>query len=348
LLWCISASAGTVAVEAPTVESNRYVFPIAIGADASGAASLDFQLRYDPEVFTPVSVGLGPAAMAAGKVVEGNADAPGSYRVLVMGLNQNSLPPGQVAQVVFERNADATATSSQVSLEAPTLADASGAVLPSNGSQQEVVFDRAVAPSEDAPADKPSDAEEDMPPAEAPASPATPVDKPATGDSVTPLPGNVAQQVADVMLSRLSDASRSEREAANGNQPVSNGSPARVTKEVTMVASQDGQMNSAPPVAQPGTATPSDNEIQIKQSSPAEAAPPGTPEVAASGQTDSTSSAAQTVETKANVTILAAGGDGGALQGGRDASPAVWLILLGLAAAGVVLVAVWWWRRFSR
>ena len=349
LLWCISASAGTVVVEAPTVESNRYVFPIAIGADTSGAASLDFQLRYDPEVFTPVSVDLGPAALAAGKVVEGNSDAPGSYRVLVMGLNQNSLPPGQVAQVEFERNVDATATSSQISLESPTLADASGAVLPSNGSQQDVVFDRADAPSEAPPADKPNDMEEDTPPAEAPATPDTPAKTPATGGSTTPLPGNVAQQVADVMLAQLSDANRKEREqAAHGNKAVPDGGPARVSEEATLVASQEEQMNTAPPVAQPGTATRSDNEIQLKQSTPAQAATPATPEVGTSGQTDSAAMAAQTVETKANVTIVAAGGDGGALQGGRNASTATWLIPLGLAAAGMVLAAVWWRRRSSR
>jgi Cohesin domain len=347
LLWCVSASAGTVAVEAPTVESNRYVFPIAIGADASGAASLDFQLRYDPEVFTPVSVDLGPAALAAGKVVEGNADAPGSYRVLVMGLNQNSLPPGQVAQVVFERNVDATATSSQVSLESPTLADASGAVLPSNGSQQDVVFDRADSPSEDPPADKPDDAEEEAPPVEAPETPA-PADTPATGGSTTPLPGNVAKQVADVMLAQLSDANRNEREAANGNKPVPKENPARVPEGATWVASQEEQMNTAPPAAQPGPETRSENEIQLKQSTPAQAATPATPEVATSGQADSTAMAAQTVETKANVTILAAGGDGGALQGGRTASPMQWLIPLGLAAAGMVLATVWWRRRSSR
>lgn len=85
------AWAGTIAVTAPTVESNRYVVPIML-QDATDVSSLDFQLRYDPAVFTPVSITAGSSTVAAGKVVEAHDTEPGAYSVLVMGLNQTASP----------------------------------------------------------------------------------------------------------------------------------------------------------------------------------------------------------------------------------------------------------------
>lgn len=196
------AWAGTVALAPPTVESNRYVFPIALDG-APGVASMDFQVRYDPAVFTPVRVEMGAGASAAGKLVEANLASPGSYNVLVMGLNQNALPPGEVARVVFERNGDAALSSSRVSVANTTLASADGQVLPSSGSDQQVRLSGTPAePQDDAEPESPAEPEDAE---SAPEPEAAPVSEDALGD-------DVGRSVADAMLSGLSLAPGSVRE----------------------------------------------------------------------------------------------------------------------------------------
>ena len=168
------AHAGTLAVAPPTVESNRYVFPISLVGAESGVASLDFQFRYDPEIFTPVAVETGAGAMAAGKLADGNLAAPGAYNVLVMGVNQNALPPGEVARIVLERNPGQAASQSNVVVANPTLSSAQGDVLAASGSDRMVRLDGdAPQPDDQAEedAETPETEEPEPDPSEAPAAP---------------------------------------------------------------------------------------------------------------------------------------------------------------------------------
>lgn len=183
---------------APTVESNRYNVPILLRDTDADVSSLDFQLRYDPAVFTPESVSAGASTIAAGKVVEGNGSEPGAYKVLVMGLNQNSLPEGEVARVVLRR-IDEQAGDSVLEVASPTLANSAGDVLESTGSIW-VVPGKGEAPAEETPPEEsptPQQHEgEPAAPQENPVEPSAPL-----GD-VNP---DVARKVADAVLKGLEE-----------------------------------------------------------------------------------------------------------------------------------------------
>jgi hypothetical protein len=210
-LWCVLLPApvwaGTVAVAAPRVESDRVEVPIVLHGGGDGVTTMDFQLRYDPAVFVPVQIAPGASTVAAGKVVEAHNPEPGAYNVLVMGVNRHALPDGEVARVVLRRLDDA-AGQSALRVERPTLANAAGQVLDSQGGQHVVRLDGG---------EKPGDGPVEQPVSETPAEQPV-VEPPARDDGLNPVaPGEVledkdgiplAQRVADAMLAGLEEHRR--------------------------------------------------------------------------------------------------------------------------------------------
>lgn len=330
-------------MEPPKVESNRYVFPIALDGESSGVTSMDFQVRYDPTVFTPVDVTPGASATAAGKVVDGNLSAPGTYSVLVMGLNQNGMPPGEVAQVVFERNPATGSTSSLLTIARPTLSDAQGTVLPATGGERTVALDASTpdpaSPEKPAEADTPENPEPD---------PAA-LETPPTTPEVNALGGNLGQSVADAMLSGLSRPSEGGLAGVEKKKSaaVPEGNTPRVTNEAapSVADTADGATSSMTqlgnpvqlPAAPSGGAT-SDSGSDIRQ--PDNGTVPARQAPEALSVEDGAASAVQTVE-KPNDVLVPNGVDDDAQEGGQERSVMLLPALAVAALTALVLLAIW-------
>jgi len=135
----IWAQAGTLSLGQPSVEGTQYVFPVALGGADAQVSALDFRLQFDPRVFVPISATAGPAALAANKMVSANNSAPGQFVVVMMGLNQSTIPSGLVASVLFQRTGDGDgAAATTVGIADLTLAGPDGNELPASGSSVSV------------------------------------------------------------------------------------------------------------------------------------------------------------------------------------------------------------------
>lgn len=346
LLVTLQAWSGTLSVEPPKVESNRYVFPIGLDNTSTGVTSMDFQVRYDPTVFTPVDVVAGASATSAGKVVDGNLSAPGTYSVLVMGLNQNGLPPGEVAQVVFERNPDAAASSSLLTIARPTLSDAQGTVMSATGGEHTVNFDQPAPGDEASP--KPDALEPKPEESEAP-EPATP-DSQGNGNEAAP---SLGQNVADAMLSSLSRAARNspEDQAKIAAKAVPDGNSSRVSGEETpqpkfsirerRLGNMTAEAQAPETAAQPAAAAQdAHDDSTIKTTTPSSGVQPVPSAEAAAPVSDTVERSALTVE-KPN-DVLVPSGDGDDVQeGGQENLSRWWTALAAAALMGLLLLAVW-------
>lgn len=342
LLFVQSAWPGNISVAPPKVESNRYIVPVALDDATTGVTSMDFQLRYDPTVFTPVEVVAGSSASFAGKVVDGNLTAPGTYTVLVMGLNQNGLPPGEVAQVVFERNPDAVASSSLLAVARTTLSDAEGNVLPSSGGERLVDLD--AQPQEPPQPEKPEKPEPEVeaPESESPAvPPATPEEKP-TGDTLNP---EIGPSVADALLSGLSRGAKSKEKAPEEADDVPLRTTPGVTTETGLVDTPAAPAEASPELAR---AVPAGDEnsdsTRLTRTQVTQAMPGAETTGAAATPEDSAGTPAVTVE-KPNDVLAPDGGADNAQEGDRKQPTPRWRAVLPAAALMGILLLVVWWRR---
>lgn len=164
-LWAATAACGgTLALAPPAVAGTQYTFPVELRGAGGQVSALDFRVQFDPQVFQPVSANLGPAALAANKMISSNYAAPGEYVVVMMGLNQAALPAGQVATVVMQRVAAEATGSTRLDIVDPTLATPDGAELPVSGTGVSVKLgdgDDTTAEGEDPSTPAPEGAQDD-------------------------------------------------------------------------------------------------------------------------------------------------------------------------------------------
>jgi hypothetical protein len=127
------------------------------GDTGGGVAAMDFRFNYDASRYKPLSVAAGQAAITADKRVEWNVRNPGECVIVMMGMNQNTCNPGDVAQIVFQRLDGAGNAESEFAVTRPTLSTLDGEGIAVEGSVQRVRFtpDNTVEPVEpdDGPAD---------------------------------------------------------------------------------------------------------------------------------------------------------------------------------------------------
>lgn len=169
---------GTLAIGEMTVEGDRVIVPVVLGGDVqSGVSALDFRLQYDPSQYRPLAAEAGAAAVQADKRVMANLSNPGEYIVVMMGMNQKTCAPGEVARVVFERLPGESQASPDLGIARPTLSSVDGDVIESQALPRE----RTVTPGSDA---APAATEDRK--AIQPASP--PVEKTASAAAVVALP----------------------------------------------------------------------------------------------------------------------------------------------------------------
>ena len=126
-----TAAAGSLSLGEPTVEDGHYVFPVVLAGE-SEVASLNFTLSYDPTRFEPVLAEPGHQAAFAGKQIAANAVAPGTYIVVVLGLNQTAIAAGEVARIGLRPLGTPEGTT-RLDLVDTSLASWEGPELPSEG-----------------------------------------------------------------------------------------------------------------------------------------------------------------------------------------------------------------------
>jgi len=150
-MWALPAAAqdGTLRIGAPTVDADQYSLPIFLTGGDQQVSALNFRLQYDPEVFRPVSANTGPAAQQSDKQVSANMPTPGEYVVVMMGLNQNTVQPGEVARVVLERVASPESGQSELRILDQVLATVDGGELPSHGQGRVLAFGEEQSQTED-------------------------------------------------------------------------------------------------------------------------------------------------------------------------------------------------------
>jgi len=112
------------------VEDSEYVVSVMLEASEHQVAAADFRLRYDPLVVAPERVVVGDSARQADKAVTANVTAPGEYVIVVMGLNRNTIPDGELAQVVFRAIGAPGSRESELVIAEATLATWEGMELP--------------------------------------------------------------------------------------------------------------------------------------------------------------------------------------------------------------------------
>ncbi|HQH69417.1 MAG TPA: cohesin domain-containing protein, partial [Candidatus Hydrogenedentes bacterium] len=144
VLLFVSASsvAGTLRIGQPVVQGDQVTIPVLLEGDvAGGVAALSFQLNYDPSALEPRQASPGAAAQSAGKDVMTNVKEPGTYMVVMAGLNNGTLASGEVTNIVLERRGDDASTN--ISITGTTFASLQGDEIPSRGSTGNISFEQA-------------------------------------------------------------------------------------------------------------------------------------------------------------------------------------------------------------
>lgn len=92
---------GTANLAVESVTNNGQVtVPIKL-TSTNNPAGLQFDLRFDSSKLTFDRLNAGPAATAAAKSVTQRVQPNGDVRVIIIGLNQNTIADGTVAEAIF-------------------------------------------------------------------------------------------------------------------------------------------------------------------------------------------------------------------------------------------------------
>jgi len=134
-----------------------------INANDPQIAGFQMDISYDPAVISQISAAAGSSATAAGKQASSSNPAEGILRILVYGVNTNTIGNGEVVILSATVDAGAPLGTSLLNIETITASDASGTPLPVNvegGSivveeapnEPPVAYDQEVETNEDTPA----------------------------------------------------------------------------------------------------------------------------------------------------------------------------------------------------
>lgn len=138
----LPAFAGRLEFGDPQVEGDKVTIPVMLTGDLGpGVSSIDFSMRYDAAALTPVNAGAGTASAAADKQVHAHARSEGDYKVVIVGLNSNSLQNGEVATIVMQKNEGTSADSVNMRIVETTFASPDAVQVPSQGDSQTMNLD---------------------------------------------------------------------------------------------------------------------------------------------------------------------------------------------------------------
>lgn len=89
----------SVGLGTSTVASGVAAIPVSMVTSRIPAASLQFDVIYNNDDVTAISVTAGPTATAAGKTAQCSTVTPGDFRCLIVGTNTTAMTNGVVANV---------------------------------------------------------------------------------------------------------------------------------------------------------------------------------------------------------------------------------------------------------
>lgn len=157
-----AAHGGVLRMGNPQLDGEHITIPVLLEGDVGqGVSTMDFQLNYDPGVLEPVAVTQGVASRSAGKQVQANKRGDGEYKIVVVGLNQNTVSSGEVANVIFQR-VGSQGGRTDLHITASTLSSAQAEEIPSSGSRASIdleggrIVDEEVEPESVDPARDPA------------------------------------------------------------------------------------------------------------------------------------------------------------------------------------------------
>ncbi len=246
LLWMPASSfAGTLRIGQPVVQGEQVTIPVLLEGDvADGVAALSFQLNYDPSMLEPRQATPGAAAQSAGKDVMTNVKEPGTYMVVMAGLNDGTLAMGEVTHILLERRGDNTSTN--ISITGTTFASLQGDEIPSRGSTGSISFAQLEEDETETP-DAPDPSEEDHSP-----EPGAPEGGNRGPDTIpAPIPENEppTRRTAEVSGLTPRDTPTLRREVGRGVDatPAEGDSDAEMSKELAaaLTAAAEGRLTMA-------------------------------------------------------------------------------------------------------
>ncbi|HPU97897.1 MAG TPA: cohesin domain-containing protein [Candidatus Hydrogenedentes bacterium] len=135
VMWSVAAQQAVMMPQG-TVEADHLVVTVYLQGGGDGVA-LNYTLTYDPNILEPVSIVSGTGVNTAGKSVADNVSGPGRWTVVVMGMNREVIPDGDVATATFKIRSP-EAEKIQVSVEDPVISTWDGEEIPVTGSRYEV------------------------------------------------------------------------------------------------------------------------------------------------------------------------------------------------------------------
>jgi hypothetical protein len=121
-------SANLTVVSATGTAGTTVTIPVTLTPGSSSVSTLQFDLLFDPS-FICSAVSTGSAAASAGKDAAANA-IPGGVRILVFGLNENTIPAGPVANIHLTISANAPVGSSAVTISGTIASDLAASEVP--------------------------------------------------------------------------------------------------------------------------------------------------------------------------------------------------------------------------
>lgn len=125
-----AASSPTVVISAGSASGNpgdtNINVPVSLQSkDGAHVVGLNFDLSFDDNRLNVSSVTIGPAASGAGKIMSWSQLSTSTVRVIIFGLNQDMIPNGTVANVIFNVLDDAAPETSHLVLSNAAATDPS-------------------------------------------------------------------------------------------------------------------------------------------------------------------------------------------------------------------------------
>jgi len=125
------AATTTVGAQNAAPGQSRVRLPVTLAlGPGEKVGGLQFDLVFDANALELQEVATGPAAKAASKDVFSSPLSSGRVRVLIAGLNQNTIADGVVADAFFEVASRARAGSLPVAVKSVVLSDPFGNAVP--------------------------------------------------------------------------------------------------------------------------------------------------------------------------------------------------------------------------
>ncbi len=120
-----------------TVSNNEYI------------SAIQFDILYNPIACEITAVTAGNSSISAQKQVQYNTIASGQVRIIIAGLNQNTIPSGSIAQITFKICASAPAGIYDLLLTRAIASSPTGASVPLSATNGNLSIQRSIYHSAD-------------------------------------------------------------------------------------------------------------------------------------------------------------------------------------------------------